>query len=219
MNGSLADYNGNGDTLEGIGEEIQGLQEMAMEAMQAYATEVAGTDIAYVAEQPIRTSSSIPTATARWTRTKRPAPTVSRPSRRRCWKPPTTISSSIKDPGAFAHNPKYIIELLYDSIDSLNPVAEQPIDLTDAQPRRRGTLQHHGRTVPSLGQRRRSPGDLLEVPSAGGLPFYLENGVNMPSQRRRSRWPARPATTWRTTSKPARLTEVTFPSGATGQLR
>ncbi len=50
MNGSLVDYNGNGDTLEGIGEEISGLQEMEMEAIQAYATEVSGTDIAYSAD-------------------------------------------------------------------------------------------------------------------------------------------------------------------------
>ena len=151
MNGSLADYDGDGDTLEGIGEEIQGLQELALEAMQAYATEVSGTAHRLQRRTAIRTSSSIPTATAKWMTTKRPPTTASRRSRRRCWKPPTTIRFPIKDPGAFAHNPKYIIELLYNSIDSLNASLQDPIDLSDGQPRRRGTLQHHRRTLPSLG--------------------------------------------------------------------
>src|SRR6185436_16830768 len=30
---------------------------------------------------------------------------------------------SLKDPGAYAHNPKYVVELLYDSIANINSVA------------------------------------------------------------------------------------------------
>ena len=37
---------------------------------------------------------------------------------------------SAKDPGAFAHNAKYIIELLYDSIDDLNGKISKPVDMT-----------------------------------------------------------------------------------------
>jgi hypothetical protein len=39
---------------------------------------------------------------------------------------------SVKDPGAFAHNAKYVIELLYDSIADLNTKLSTPIDLTKA---------------------------------------------------------------------------------------
>jgi predicted CXXCH cytochrome family protein len=37
-----------------------------------------------------------------------------------------------KDPGAFAHNAKYIIELLYDSIQDVNQVLIVPVDMTRA---------------------------------------------------------------------------------------
>ena len=47
MAGSLVDYDGDGDMEEGVYYEIEGLQEMLYEAMQAYGAEVAGTPIVY----------------------------------------------------------------------------------------------------------------------------------------------------------------------------
>src|SRR5581483_2487833 len=44
---SLVDYNGNGDTKEGIYYEIKGLQDILYGSIQMYAKEVAGTGIAY----------------------------------------------------------------------------------------------------------------------------------------------------------------------------
>ena len=38
--------------------------------------------------------------------------------------------ASVKDPGDFAHNAKYIIELLYDSIDDLNAKISKPVDMS-----------------------------------------------------------------------------------------
>ena len=46
-NGSLVDYNGNGDTKEGIFYEIKGLQDMLYGSIQMYAKEVAGVGIVY----------------------------------------------------------------------------------------------------------------------------------------------------------------------------
>ena len=40
-NGSLVDYNGNGDTKEGIYYELKGLQDTLLSSIQAYAKEVA----------------------------------------------------------------------------------------------------------------------------------------------------------------------------------
>ena len=50
MNGSLVDYDGDGNTTEGIYYEIEGLRDTLYTAMQAYAQDVAGTPIAYSAE-------------------------------------------------------------------------------------------------------------------------------------------------------------------------
>ncbi len=38
----------------------------------------------------------------------------------------------MKDPGGYAHNPKYHIELLYDSIEALNAEVEEGVDLSFA---------------------------------------------------------------------------------------
>src|SRR5690606_34593194 len=47
MEGSLIDYDGDGNTREGIAGEIETLQEMLYQAIQAYASEVVGTPIVY----------------------------------------------------------------------------------------------------------------------------------------------------------------------------
>ena len=47
LDGSLMDYDGDGDDFEGIAGEIETLQEMLYEAIQLYADVVVGTPIAY----------------------------------------------------------------------------------------------------------------------------------------------------------------------------
>jgi hypothetical protein len=131
MNGSLADYNGNGDVTEGIAAEITGLQDMLMKAIQSYGKEVAGSAIVYdgstypyffidkndngTADADELTSDN---AYASWTG--------------RLVKATYNYQDSVKDPGAFAHNAKYVIQLLYDSIADLNTKLSTPIDLTNA---------------------------------------------------------------------------------------
>ena len=116
--GSLMDYNGNGDTKEGIYYELTGLQDILYGSIQAYAKEVAGTGVAYDgAAYPYwfadadgdgkpdqKDGASVGYST--WTA--------------RMLKAAYNYQVSAKDPGAFAHNAKYIIELVYDSIDDLN---------------------------------------------------------------------------------------------------
>jgi hypothetical protein len=41
---------------------------------------------------------------------------------------------SQKDPGRYAHGGKYIIQLLYDSIEDLNSEIAEPIDLSERAP-------------------------------------------------------------------------------------
>jgi hypothetical protein len=132
MNGSLVDYNGNGDVTEGIAAEISGLQALLLQGIQAYGKEVAGAPIAYdPATYPYFINdandngvvdpeeASAETATyASWTA--------------RLLKAAYNYQLSIKDPGAFAHNAKYVIELLYDSTADLNTQLSTPVNLTKA---------------------------------------------------------------------------------------
>lgn len=131
MNGSLVDYNGNGDVTEGISAEVTGLQALLMQAIQSYAKEVAGSPIVYdggsypyffidtndngTADTDEVNSDN---AYASWTG--------------RLVKATYNYQMSVKDPGAFAHNAKYVIELLYDSTADLNTALKTPVDLSKA---------------------------------------------------------------------------------------
>jgi hypothetical protein len=119
MNGSLADYNGNGDVTEGIASEISGMQDILYKGIQEYAKTVAGMQIVYdAATNPYFFADAngdgkadvddkgAPVRYPNWTP--------------RLLKAAYNYQTSIKDPGAFAHNAKYIIELLYDSTEDLN---------------------------------------------------------------------------------------------------
>jgi hypothetical protein len=118
MNGSLVDYDGDGDLEEGIAFEIAGLQELLYQAIQAYGTDVNGAPIVYDAHaypyffnddgngEVDDGEAVFPNAYASWTP--------------RLLKAAYNYQVSQKDPGAFAHGGKYIIQLLYDSIEDLN---------------------------------------------------------------------------------------------------
>ncbi|MEZ4670589.1 MAG: cytochrome c3 family protein [Anaerolineae bacterium] len=178
MNGSGADYDGDGDTLEGISEEIQGLQELAMEALQSYAREVSGTPIAYSAESYpyffVDTNDNGEVDEDEATSAngyKAFTPTL--------LKAAYNYQVSVKDPGGFAHNPKYIIELLYDSIDALNTQMTEPVDLSTAS---RDDIGHFAVTTEPFRHwdaEGEVPAGCTRCHTPGGLPFYIENGVNI----------------------------------------
>jgi len=130
MAGSLHDYDG--DREEGIVFEIETLQEMLTQALGAYASDVAGTPIVYSttaypyffidtnADGEIsEDEAAFPNQYNAWTP--------------RLLKAAYNYQTSLKDPGSFAHNAKYHIQLLYDSIASLNEALAEPVDLSAAQ--------------------------------------------------------------------------------------
>jgi hypothetical protein len=115
MAGSTRDYDGDGNVEEGVYYEVEGLQEMLYSAIQAYASEVAGTAIVYdPAAYPyffIDTNANgevdegeaaFPNAFNAWTG--------------RLAKAAYNYQFSKKDPGGYAHGGKYHIQLLYDAI-------------------------------------------------------------------------------------------------------
>jgi hypothetical protein len=122
MVSSAFDYNGNGDVKEGIAKEIKGLQDILYASIQAYAKEVSGTPIVYdaatnpywfVADKDGKIAVDDKGANIRYNK-----------FTARLLKAAYNYQVSIKDPGAFAHGGKYIIELIYDSLDDLNSAAK-----------------------------------------------------------------------------------------------
>ena len=127
MNGSLEDYDGDGNITEGIAFEIEGLQAKLYQAIQSYASTVAGTKIAYnAAAYPYFFKDANGNGVADADETAYDAWTA------RLLKGAYNYQTSLKDPGAFAHNAKYIIELLYDSIADLNTKLSSPVSLAGA---------------------------------------------------------------------------------------
>jgi hypothetical protein len=176
MEGSLVDYNGNGDVKEGIAAEIAGLQDILYNSIQMYANEVVKTPIAYDPEtypywfqagpdgKPLKDDKgNAVNYNGKWTA--------------RLLKAAYNYQLSVKDPGAFAHNGKYVIELLHDSIEDLNGKISKPVDMTKLA---RDDAGHFaGNTEPF----RHWDGDGTGVVPAGcakchsadGLPTFLAN--------------------------------------------
>ena len=118
MVSSNPDYDGDGDIEEGMYYEIEGLQTALYAEIQKYAAETAGTGIVYdpaaypywfadadgdgAADQ----GDNGPKGYSTWTA--------------RLLKAAYNFQVSHKDPGAFAHGNKYIVQLLFDSITDLD---------------------------------------------------------------------------------------------------
>jgi hypothetical protein len=100
-----ADYDGDGDTQEGLASELDTLQEILYEAMQTYASDVAGTGIVYNPHRYPYYFDDAGERFASWT------PRLLRAA--------YNYQYAQKDPGAFAHNPRYVAQVLQDSIRDL----------------------------------------------------------------------------------------------------
>ena len=127
---STVDYDGDGDTTEGIAGEVATYQELLYAALQKYATEKAGKGILYDTAaypyffadadgdgKPDTNAEGGFVAYDAWT------PRLLRAG--------YNLQYSYKDPGAFAHNAHYILELLYDGIKDLGGDVSK---LTRAEP-------------------------------------------------------------------------------------
>jgi hypothetical protein len=172
MQGSLKDYDGDGDLSEGIAAEIEGLQGMLMTAIQAYGTEVAGTAVVYdSSSHPYFFIDSNANGTA-------DEDEVNSDNRFASWtgrllRAAYNYQTSLKDPGAFAHGGKYIIELLYDSIEDLNTQISSPVDLSTANRVDAGHFASSEEPFRHWDEEGLVPGDCAKCHSASGLPTFL----------------------------------------------
>jgi hypothetical protein len=172
---SAMDYNGNGDVTEGIYFEIKGLQDSLYATLQNYAREVIGTPIAYdEAAYPYWFVAGDDGA---------PALTDGKTTGYSTWsvrllKATYNYQVSVKDPGAFAHNAKYIIELLYDSIADLN-TSDALTTKTDMSSMVRDDSAHFaGNTMPfrDWDDTGIVPAPCSKCHSSAGLPSFIANG-------------------------------------------
>lgn len=214
MQGSMIDYDGDGDIREGIAGEIETLQETLYAAIQAYASEVAGTGIIYdehsypyyfidtngngeADEDEINGDNGFNAFTPRLLQ--------------------ATYNYQVtkKDPGNFAHNAKYHIELLYDSINALNQELPEPVDLGQA---RRDDSGHFDSTAEAFRHwdiEGEVPATCTKCHTADGLPFFLQHETLIAQEPADSLNCATCHEGVETGEFAIReLTEVTFPSGA-----
>ncbi len=209
LQGSEADYDGDGDVEEGVFEETAGLQEVLYGAIQAYATETAGAAIVYnPAAHPYWFTDANENGTpdegeeayATWTP--------------RLLKAAYNYQVASKDPGEFAHNGKYIIQLLYDSIDDLNQALATPVDMTAMHRIDPGHFAGSEEAFRHWDEDGMVEAGCVKCHQAEGLPQFIAEGVNT------SMAPSNGflCTTCHTNFEDyARyeITEVEFPSGAT----
>jgi hypothetical protein len=172
MFGSLKDYDGDGDISEPIRSELEGLQGLLLQNIQAYASEVAGTPIVYdAASHPYFFADANGNGAVdegeeaynAWTG--------------RLLKAAYNYQTSLKDPGNFAHGGKYHIELLYDSIEDLNGQVSSPVDMTALNRVDAGHFAASEEPFRHWDEEGMVPGDCAKCHSAEGLPVFLEEAA------------------------------------------
>ncbi|MBN1359038.1 MAG: hypothetical protein JW993_00520 [Sedimentisphaerales bacterium] len=168
MAGSAFDYDGDGNTTEGIYHEVTGLRESLYAAMQAYGVGI-GAPIAYdpnaypyffADDNGNGVVDEGEGSYASWTP--------------RMLKAAYNYHTPLKDPGAFAHNAKYIIQLLHDSIADLAPDTAATLVRNDA-----GHFAGSEEPWRHWDEEGEVPGTCSKCHSATGLPFLLEEGVTI----------------------------------------
>lgn len=126
---STADYDGSGNADEGLAAEVDNQRNRLLAAITAYARTVAGKPIIYDLESyPYFFVDTNNNGIAEKDK-------LRFPNRYNAWTPRLLKAAYnyqfvTKDPGAYAHNPTYALELLYDSINDLG--SKIPADLGKA---------------------------------------------------------------------------------------
>lgn len=85
---------------------------------------------------------------------------------------------SLKDPGAFAHNAKYMIQLLYDAIEDTNGALDEPADISALVRNDRGHFNGAGKAARYWDEQEDvSPSCSRCHGGSDGFRFFLEYGV------------------------------------------
>jgi hypothetical protein len=171
--GSQVDYDGDGDITEGMFYEIQDIMDKAMTTIQGYAATVLGRPIIYN-----------PDTSPYWFFDNNDNGVVDVDDTTsynafsvRLLKAAYNYQVAKKDPNNYAHNGKYIIELLYDSIEDLNVRLAVPTDLSEMSRGDEGHFDGSGMPFRDWDDSGQVPASCSRCHSATGLAYYLENGI------------------------------------------
>jgi hypothetical protein len=209
MNGSLVDYDGDGDDEEGIYFEIVGLQEKLFEAIQAYGESVAGAPIGYDASRyPYFFGDANSSGTLDEGEGGYPAWTP------RLVRAAYNYQVSQKDPGMFAHGGKYILQLLFDSLEDLNLALSTPVSMDGMHRIDDGHFAGSEEAFRHWDEDGAVPGTCSRCHSAAGLPLYLAEGVTI-SQPPSNGFKCSTCHDSVSEFTRYRVEQVTFPSGKT----
>jgi hypothetical protein len=203
MNGSLVDYDGDGDMTEGIAGEIVTLQGILYDAIRAYASNNNKPIVYDASANPYffadtNNNGQVDSGEAKYASF---TPRLLRAA--------YNYQFSQKDKGAYAHNAKYLIELLYDSIESLNPALTANLQRIDA-----GHFAGSEEPFRHWDAEGQVSASCSRCHSAKGLPFYTQTGVTIAEPKANGLecmtcHDAMPQFTRR------QVSQATFPSGAT----
>jgi len=213
--GSFVDYDGDGDMEEGIFYEIEDLKAKLYKAIKQYAKNTVLMPIVYDSHTyPYFFNDTNGNGTP-------DADETNYGNQYKSFTPRLlravyNYQVSLKDPNAFAHGGKYMIQLLYDSIQDLNSKFIVPVDMTGTS---RGDEGHFDGSSEAW---RHWDEDEYEVSgscarchSADGLAYYLENGENIETHAANGML----CTTCHTSPPAVRSSpSVTFPSGVVRNL-
>ncbi|MHC4931941.1 MAG: cytochrome c3 family protein, partial [Planctomycetota bacterium] len=172
------DYDGDGVRSGAILSEIQGLVVLCYDAIQAYARDVTGEPIIYEGHTypyffhdtngngEVDPGEAIyPNQYSSWTA--------------RLLRAAYNYQVANKDPGGYAHNAKYIIQLLHDSIADINSVLPVPIDMTAADRDDPGHFEGSSEAFRHWDDTMVVPANCAKCHSgAVGLLKYLHDGEN-----------------------------------------
>lgn len=213
--GSFVDYDGDGDMTEGIYHEIESFQEKLYEAIQALGTQL-GNPIVYDGQAyPYFFHDTDSDGVADESEANFGNRYLALTGRllKACY----NYQYSQKDHGAFAHGGKYLIQLLYDSLEDLNSVLTVPVDIDDFERNDEGhfdgsteAFRHWDEDVPMEVE-----ADCAKCHSSEGLAYYLENDAHIAQEITNGML----CTTCHTSPPSVRtVSSVTFPSGITKDL-
>lgn len=178
MQGSLVDYDGDGDIGEGIYYEIKDLQKMLYQAIRDYAVEKSHTPIVY---EP----HTSPYFFVDTNNNRQPDDDeVNYDNRYNAWtarllKAAYNYQLSLTDPGAFVHGGKYIIELLFDSIEDVNTVLSSPVDLSRAHRIDNGHFAGSEKSFRNWDEEEEIPPACSKCHSSAGLPLFLKDNTTI----------------------------------------
>lgn len=124
---STPNYDGDGNTTEGVHYELLTLHEMLYEAIQAYANQVIGQPIAYTYRSPQWVIDTNGNGIA-------DEDEINRDNAYPDWTPRLVKATYnyhlfVESAGAFIHNPRYVVQLMFDTIEDLSAVVS--VDMTN----------------------------------------------------------------------------------------